>query len=888
MNSYFKRTVSAAAALMLAVSTGITGFAQETGGIGAVTDAIFDNSSKLHYSLEKVARELDETGCSYEDLKPLYDPAGQPRIALGGMPEKFDLRNVNGKNYVSEVKLQDPWGTCWSFGCVAAAEISLATSLGYDYDDPNEDLAPFFDLSEKHFAWFASTPLVDTEGKYASQAGEGMTVRRTRDGTYVDYSTSSIEDIDTAKYDNGGYNQYGVSLFSSAIGPVLEEECPYGSVEDPHREKRHLKIRIVTFDETGFIRPGTSELSYEADIDYDKVDEVFAEKAAELGLEEISLEDAVAAQQDHFPEKAGEVYVLKDVGDYKGDWSVDESLRFGSWYEITEGNQLPEPSCFDEDYNYCHNPYADAAIKSELLKGRGVSIAFKADQSMPGVPSETCFMNFIDKNGEPTDDDSEAVIWAHYAYDESYDPDDPESVNKALAVDHIVCIVGYDDTFPKEYFYDPNGTIAGDGAWIVKNSWGSADNSDAYARSIWGNNGDGYFYLSYYDQSLATPTSFAFESDPEVMKTPKDVDMYDFMVTNYHISLSFDRDISFSNVFTADNNCAVRFVSVDTCDPECDVTYKVYLLDDDAKDPEDGELACTHSEHYTYAGFHRADPGTSIPLCKGDKYSVVVSIRSNDGSELVFTRDLNDNGLDHYTAIADAVYDSEGTPEEDRTAIFTEVRKGVVNKGESYICADGQWADWSDVIADLKELDTDLNNSGFEYDNFSIKSYPEIEYLTVLNYTTDGDKVYTPGDVLHGEVSIENNFGLDLTGHSCEIELTVGGKVIALGENNSEACFGDLKAGEKHMIPYTYTVTEEDAAAGKIVSEARLKMDGEYFDYASLIAGTLSYEVRTAPAADSSVPEPKPSDSNPATGAAAVSGILAAAAALMFAAKRKR
>ena len=45
-----------------------------------------------------------------------------PRIDVSTLPSKFDLRDVDGKNYVSPVKLQNPWGTCWSFGATAAAE----------------------------------------------------------------------------------------------------------------------------------------------------------------------------------------------------------------------------------------------------------------------------------------------------------------------------------------------------------------------------------------------------------------------------------------------------------------------------------------------------------------------------------------------------------------------------------------------------------------------------------------------------------------------------------------------------------------------------------------------------------------------------------------------
>ena len=42
--------------------------------------------------------------------------------AEAAFPAKFDLRD---KGVVTPVKFQNPWGACWSFGGIAAAEISI-------------------------------------------------------------------------------------------------------------------------------------------------------------------------------------------------------------------------------------------------------------------------------------------------------------------------------------------------------------------------------------------------------------------------------------------------------------------------------------------------------------------------------------------------------------------------------------------------------------------------------------------------------------------------------------------------------------------------------------------------------------------------------------------
>jgi len=61
--------------------------------------------------------------------------------------------------------------------------------------------------------------------------------------------------------------------------------------------------------------------------------------------------------------------------------------------------------------------------------------------------------------------------------------------------DHAVTLVGWDDNYSKDNFLM---TPEGDGAWIVKNSWGSD----------WGD--EGYFYVSYYDTQMALGDNIAY------------------------------------------------------------------------------------------------------------------------------------------------------------------------------------------------------------------------------------------------------------------------------------------------------------------------------------------------------------------------------------------
>ena len=118
-------------------------------------------------------------------------------------PEAFDLRNVDGKSYVTPVRLQNPFGTCWGFAAIAASESSLIASGLADET---------VDLSEKHLAYFTTTALNDPD---SPQNGEGVIWPNI---TKEDEKTSAY------KYNTGGDSFFATSMFASGIGPILEDK----------------------------------------------------------------------------------------------------------------------------------------------------------------------------------------------------------------------------------------------------------------------------------------------------------------------------------------------------------------------------------------------------------------------------------------------------------------------------------------------------------------------------------------------------------------------------------------------------------------------------------------------------------------------------------------
>ena len=90
------------------------------------------------------------------------------------LPAKVDLRDFEGKNYVTPVKFQNPYGSCWTFGITAAAEISFLHDNGFGV--PAGEVNDLVDFSEKYISWFVRHPITEEEVQTghvrASQVGE--------------------------------------------------------------------------------------------------------------------------------------------------------------------------------------------------------------------------------------------------------------------------------------------------------------------------------------------------------------------------------------------------------------------------------------------------------------------------------------------------------------------------------------------------------------------------------------------------------------------------------------------------------------------------------------------------------------------------------------------
>ena len=134
----------------------------------------------------------------------------ETRLADDALPSRYDMRE---KGVVTPVKLQYPWGSCWCFGAVAAAETSILSAMGKTYDEYP------LDLSELHAAWFVKHGI--TAADDPAQAGENTIFYDDTDET-----TKPMGWEQTVTLTNGTASSVSF-LFSTGAGPVDESAVPY-------------------------------------------------------------------------------------------------------------------------------------------------------------------------------------------------------------------------------------------------------------------------------------------------------------------------------------------------------------------------------------------------------------------------------------------------------------------------------------------------------------------------------------------------------------------------------------------------------------------------------------------------------------------------------------
>lgn len=182
---------------------------------------------------------------------------------------------------------------------------------------------------------------------------------------------------------------------------------------------------------------------------------------------------------------------------------------------------------------------------------------------------------------------------------------------------HEITIVGWDDHYSRMNF-NAGCRPPKDGAWIVKNSWGTGSSSRVGA--------DGYFYLSYYDLSFDEPTSFEMEpitySPSNTSHEYHDIYQYDGVGLGGGW-YTMNQPASFANVFTARRNSTLKAVSAYTISGGSKVTIDVYK-NPESGNPTSGSHVASLTRYFDNAGYYTVDLGNqACDLPKGSTFAVV-------------------------------------------------------------------------------------------------------------------------------------------------------------------------------------------------------------------------------------------------------------------------
>lgn len=128
------------------------------------------------------------------------------------LPESYDLRDYG---YVTPVRSQGEFRTCWAFGTSAAAETSILSSMGLSAKEFEETYGVPATLSTRHLGYFSQKHLPTADDPdyrcYNNQDGEGF------------YFTGNEPNIEFA----GNFLMGAITTYACGAGPVLEADFPY-------------------------------------------------------------------------------------------------------------------------------------------------------------------------------------------------------------------------------------------------------------------------------------------------------------------------------------------------------------------------------------------------------------------------------------------------------------------------------------------------------------------------------------------------------------------------------------------------------------------------------------------------------------------------------------
>ena len=209
-----------------------------------------------------------------------------------------------------------------------------------------------------------------------------------------------------------------------------------------------------------------------------------------------------------------------------------------------------------------------------------------------------------------------------------YDDLPNNSSDNYEGANHMITIVGWDDSYSKDKFGNNSSSGAnlkpsGNGAWLCKNSWGSTG---------WGSHG-GYFWISYEDHAINDAEVTAFEA-----KAAEQGHAYQHDGGQGFAYTSVGRGGGIASSFAVPSGSGKlpeQLKSVGLMFGSTNVSYsiQVYANVTNPSDPTSGTpmLATPVQGTTTFAGYYDVELPDGIILAPGSQFSVVASNITRQG-----------------------------------------------------------------------------------------------------------------------------------------------------------------------------------------------------------------------------------------------------------------
>ncbi len=288
--------------------------------------------------------------------------------------------------------------------------------------------------------------------------------------------------------------------------------------------------------------------------------------------------------------------------------------------------------------------------------------------------------------------------------------------------DHAVDIVGWNDNYAASNFSSDGVTDQppGNGAFIVRNSWGT----------VWGGDA-GYFYVSYYDTNFAYDVNAAFD-DAESAGNYNGIYQYDPLGWTTSLGYSNDTTAWFANDFPATSSDEVAAVGFYAVEPG--TTYTVYA-------GATLQSLTARGSGTLQMGYHTVHLSSPLPLTSGQDFVVAVKV-TTPGYCYPIPLEYPDPGYGTSTATA--------------------------APGQSFVSSDG--STWSDLTDDADYADTNVCLKAFTRPAGSDETAPTTTVIPANKYelgywnNTPCDFAFTAADNAGGSGVDTTQYDLDSQG----------------------------------------------------------------------------------------------------------------------------